>query len=69
MMATEFSHSEDSDDIQKAIGLAVSRVISSGKSMNKENILAQLRELEEHSVDGTKKIHADAIHKVIQASE
>jgi hypothetical protein len=37
--------------------------------MNKENILAQLRELEEHSVDGTKKIHADAIHKVIQASE
>lgn len=69
MMATEFSHSEDSDDIQKAIGLAVSRVIASGKPVNTENILAQLRESEKHSVDGTKKIHADAIHKVTQASE
>ena len=69
MMATEFSHSEDSDDIQKAIGLAVSRVISSGKPINTENILAQLRESEEHSVDGTKKIYADAICQVTQKSE
>lgn len=69
MMATQFSHSEDSDDIQKTIGLAVSRVISSGKTVNRENILAQLRELEEHSVDGTKKIYADAIRKVTQESK
>lgn len=69
MMATEISHSEDSDDIQKAIGLAVSRVLSSGKLVNKENILAQLRELEEHSVDGTRKIYADAIRKFMQESE
>ena len=69
MMATEFSHSEDSDDIHKAIGLAVSRVISSGKPVNTENILVQLRESEEHSVDGTKKIYADAIRKVTQESE
>jgi len=68
-MATQFSHSEDSDDIHKAIGLAVSRVISSGKTVNRENILAQLRESEEHCVDGTKKIYADAIRQVIQKSE
>lgn len=68
-MATQFSHSEDSDDIYKAIGLAVSRVISSGKAVNRENILAQLRELEEHSVDGTKKNYADAIREVTQKSE
>jgi hypothetical protein len=69
MMATEFSHSEDSDDIQKAIGLAVSRVIASGKPVNTENILAQLRESEKHSVDGTKKIYADAIRKLTQERE
>lgn len=68
-MATKFSHSEDIDDIHKAIGLAVSRVLSSGKAVNKENILAQLRESEKHFVDGTKKIYADAIRKVIQESE
>ncbi|WP_313655399.1 hypothetical protein [Pantoea sp.] len=48
-MATKFSHSEDIDDIHKAIGLAVSRVLSSGKPVNKENILAQLRESESTS--------------------
>lgn len=69
MMATEFSHSEDSDDIQKAIGLAVSRVIASGKPVNTENIMAQLRESEENSVDGTKKIYADAIRKLTQERE
>ncbi|MGJ0479989.1 hypothetical protein [Pantoea agglomerans] len=69
MMATEFSHSEDSDDIQNAIGLAVSRVIASGKPVNTENILAQLRESEENSVDGTKKIYADAIRKLTQERE
>ncbi|MCX3308336.1 hypothetical protein ORN12_04840 [Pantoea vagans] len=68
-MATEFSHSEDSDDIQKAIGLAVSGVIASGKPVNTENILAQLRESEKHSVDGTKKIYADAIRKLTQERE
>ncbi|WP_258536876.1 hypothetical protein [Pantoea dispersa] len=40
MMATAFSHSDDSDDIQKAIGLAVSRLLSSGKPVNRKNILA-----------------------------
>ncbi|KKB02646.1 hypothetical protein TN98_20560 [Pantoea anthophila] len=68
-MATAFSHSEDSDDIQKAIGQAVSRLLSSGNTVNRENILAQLSESEEHSVDGTKKIYADAIRKVAQESE
>lgn len=68
-MATQLSYSEDSDEIHKAIGLAVSRVISSGKPMNKENILAQLRQAEEHSVDGTRKIYADAIRKVTQNNE
>lgn len=69
MMATEFSYSEDSDVIHKAIGQAVSRVISSGNTVNRENILAQLRESEEHSVDGTKKIYTDAIRKVTQESK
>lgn len=69
MMATQFSHSEDSDDIYRAIGLAVSLVISSGKTVSRENILAQLRELEEQSVDGTKKNYADAIREVTQKSE
>lgn len=68
-MATQFSHSEDSDDIYRAIGLAVSLVISSGKTVSRENILAQLRELEEQSVDGTKKNYADAIREVTQKSE
>lgn len=65
-MASELRSSDDCDDVHKAIGQAVSRLLSSGKPVDKDNILAQLKESEERSVDGTKKVYAEAFRKVTQ---
>lgn len=68
-MASEFRNSDDSGDVHKAIGLAVSHLLSSGKPVDKDNILAQLKESEKRSVDGTKKVYAEAVRKVAQGMD
>ena len=51
-------------DIYAVIGYAVSCLIALGKPIETENILAQLRLTERKSVDGMKKLHAEAIRMV-----
>ncbi|WP_205951778.1 hypothetical protein [Pantoea stewartii] len=63
-MQTDNIHPDDEDDIHKVIGQAVSRLVASGKPLNKENILSLLRESEQQSVDGTREVFAMAISKV-----
>lgn len=52
--------SQAMDEINLAIGRAVSSLISSGKN----SILEQLRESERQAVDGMKKVYAGAISMV-----
>ena len=56
--------SEKMYDIYAVIGYAVSCLIALGKPIETENILAQLRLAERKSVDGMKKLHAEAINLV-----
>ncbi|CAK6500136.1 hypothetical protein PANPA_00061 (plasmid) [Pantoea sp. Nvir] len=56
--------SQAMDEINLAIGRAVSSLISSGKNVEKHSILEQLRESEKEAVDGMKKVYADAIGMV-----
>lgn len=51
-------------DIYAVIGYAVSCLIALGKPVETENILAQLKLTERESVDGMKKLHAEAIRMV-----
>jgi len=53
--------SQAMDEINLAIGRAVSSLISSGKNVEKLNILEQLRKSEKEAVDGMKEIYAGAI--------
>lgn len=55
---------EDMDDIYRVIGKAVSRLIASGIPVETDNIIAQLKDSEEHTVDGTRQIYAEAIRLV-----
>jgi len=62
------SGQEDSKDgIHEVIGHAVSRLIATGKPLDRENILAQLRLGEAHAVDGRKKIYAEAVRYVTES--
>lgn len=63
-MQTNIIHSDYEEDVHKVIGQAVSRVVASGKPLNKESILSLLRESEQQSVDGTREVYAVAIRKV-----
>jgi len=56
--------SQAMDEINLAIGRAVSSLISSGQNVEKQNILEQLRKSEEEAVDGMKEIYAGAIGMV-----
>ncbi|WP_033748353.1 hypothetical protein [Pantoea sp. NGS-ED-1003] len=56
--------SQAMDEINLAIGRAVSSLISSGKNVEKHNILEQLRKSEKEAVDGMKEIYAGAIGMV-----
>ena len=56
--------SQAMDEINLAIGRAVSSWISSGQNVEKQNILEQLRKSEEEAVDGMKEIYAGAIGMV-----
>ncbi|PNK70195.1 MULTISPECIES: hypothetical protein [Pantoea] len=56
--------SQAMDEINLAIGRAVSSLISSGKHVEKHNILEQLRKSEKEAVDGMKEIYAGAIGMV-----
>lgn len=62
----DIGKSHSMDEIYRAIGHAVSRLIASGTPVQTENILAQLKQSEAHSVDGTKKIYAEAIRFVAE---
>ncbi|CCJ83975.1 hypothetical protein [Cronobacter dublinensis] len=55
---------EDMDDIYRVIGKAVSRLIASGIPVETDNIIAQLKDSEEQTVDGTRQIYAEAIRLV-----
>ncbi|ELY2735395.1 hypothetical protein ACI00D_000617 [Cronobacter dublinensis] len=55
---------EDMDDIYRVIGKAVSRLIASGIPVETDNIIAQLKDSEEQTVDGTRQIYAKAIRLV-----
>ncbi|ELQ6171432.1 hypothetical protein R2294_002805 [Cronobacter dublinensis] len=55
---------EDMDDIYRVIGKAVSRLIASGIPVETDNIIAQLKDSEEKTVDGTRQIYAEAIRLV-----
>lgn len=46
------------------MGRAVSTLITSGKSADKNTILEQLRQSEKQSVDGLKRVYAEAISLV-----
>lgn len=61
--------SETKYDIYAVIGHAVSRLIASGKPVETDNILAQLKESEAESVDGMKHLYADAARIVSNAAE
>ena len=52
------------DEINIVIGRAVSTLITSGKSADKNTILEQLRQSEKQSVDGLKRVYAEAISLV-----
>ncbi|MCX3311123.1 hypothetical protein ORN12_19380 [Pantoea vagans] len=52
--------SENKYDIYAVIGHAVSCLLESGKPVEKDNIVMQLRKSEEQSVDGMKKLYGDA---------
>lgn len=51
-------------DVYTVVGHAVSALISSGKTVGTDSILAQLKHFEEQSVDGMKKIYAEAIQMI-----
>ena len=57
----DIEKSEKMHDIYAVIGYAISCLIALGKPIETENILAQLRLGERESVDGMKKLHAEAI--------
>lgn len=56
--------SQAMDEINLAIGRAVSSLISSGKNVEIHSILEQLRKSEKEAVDGMKEIYAGAIRMV-----
>ncbi|POU00215.1 hypothetical protein C3369_15095 [Escherichia sp. ESNIH1] len=60
----DIEKSKKNYDIYAVIGYAVSCLIALGKPVETENILAQLRQTEKKSVDGMKKLHAEAIRMV-----
>ncbi len=60
----DIDKSEKMHDIYAVIGYAISCLIALGKPIETENILAQLRLGERESVDGMKKLHAEAIRIV-----
>lgn len=53
------------DEINLAIGRAVSSLISSGKEVEKESILEQLRKSEKEALDGMKAVYASAIDLIM----
>ncbi|MGJ0191399.1 hypothetical protein ACR6A7_03535 [Pantoea sp. RRHST58] len=53
------------DEINLAIGRAVSSLISSGKEIRKESILEQLRKSEKEALDGMKAVYASAIDLIM----
>lgn len=53
------------DEINLAIGRAVSSLISSGKEVGKESILEQLRKSEKEALDGMKAVYASAIDLIM----
>ncbi|MBN6032952.1 hypothetical protein [Pantoea ananatis] len=63
-MQTDIIHPDKKEDVHRVIGQAVSRLVASGKPLNKEGILSLLRESEQQSVDGTREVYAVAIRKV-----
>lgn len=56
--------SESKYDIYALLGHAVSSLLASGKSVKKDNILAQLSRGREHSVDGMRMLYDEAIRMV-----
>jgi len=52
------------DNINIVIGRAVSSLIASGKNVEKNTILEQLRQSERKAVDGLKRVYAEAISLV-----
>ena len=57
------------ENIQSVIGLAVSRLLESGKEVGTEEILVILREEESKSVDGRKKLYGRAIRFVADGTK
>lgn len=60
----DIGESKNMNDVYTAVGHAVSTLMKSGKTVGTDSILAQLRHFEEQSVDGMRKIYAEAIHMV-----
>lgn len=60
---------ENMDAIYRVIGKAVSRLIVSGIPVKTDNILAQLRDSEEQTVDGTRQIYVEAIRLVTNGAD
>lgn len=52
--------SEEKYDIYAVLGHAVSCLLASGQPVENNNLLMQLKKLEGHSVDGMKKLYAQA---------
>lgn len=60
----DLDNPEDTNAVYAAIGYAVSCLIESGKPLERDHLLAQLRQIEKQSVDGMKKIYAEALQMV-----
>lgn len=52
--------SEEKYDIYAVLGHAVSCLLASGQPVENDNLLMQLRKLEEQAIDGMRKLYAEA---------
>ncbi|MCE0491922.1 hypothetical protein LU196_17960 [Pantoea sp. Mb-10] len=59
--------SQTRERISSVIGSAICSLISAGKQVEKNALLAHLKISEAHAVDGMKKVYGAAIHLVKQS--
>ncbi|MDI9221608.1 hypothetical protein QMZ30_11930 [Pantoea sp. EA-12] len=64
----DINTSQVTDEINMAIGRAVSHLIAAGKRVEKNSILEQLIQFEKEAVDGNRQVYATAIHLVLASS-
>lgn len=61
--------SQSMDEISLVIGRAISSLISSGKRVEKDSLLEQLKLSETRAVDGMKTVYATAITLIAESDE